>query len=636
MITNVKAISINELIPANPGFYYQIPKYQRAYVWKPDQITEFYNDLAYNNKGMFIGPMICIAHGQKPNLEYEVIDGQQRLTTLCLMLGVLYKKAKDLQKVFPHRGRSVYSAIPNRLKNNYSNNGLILIPQHHNLDDFNYAMHLLGKILPFGVKPGPYGTRKIAKAVTILENLLDTDLAIHNKLGIKELLRLKEIYERILGAVLVKIQVDNHSEAYMLFESLNNRGVPLTSIELMKNTMLAEIEKKQLSVNANERTWQNILNLLKDDTRDNNDKVQERFFRHHYNAFKKEINAHYNQVTNAAISYQGAPATVNIGSIATRSTMLNIYDKIIKNDVLHFLTDINQSANIYHELIQPVNCHVQDWQNPLLDLLHVQAAPSYMLLLYLVRKQQSLGLNDKTIEKIIELLVNFFIRRNLTDTPNTRELDRMFMDIIKEIETKNLQSTAIYQLIKNELVSVSADINLFIKALMGNIYDENRDATRFVLCYLAKDGFPVKTSHGLWDRDKKGNYIWTIEHVFPQGDHIPEGWIEMMTRDKTRVDEAKKIQKDYVHRLGNLTLTGYNSELGNYSFIKKRDRKDKTNSYYIGYKNEFSINKDLATKRKWRKEDIRNRTVKLVTEAVKKFLLPGEQMPKKISFPKIP
>ena len=94
----------------------------------------------------------------------------------------------------------------------------------------------------------------------------------------------------------------------------------------------------------------------------------------------------------------------------------------------------------------------------------------------------------------------------------------------------------------------------------------------------------------LWEKDKNKKYIWTIKDIFPQGKNIPKDWIDMIAEgDKIKAEE---LQKDWGHKLGNLTLTGYNSKLSNFSFEKKRDRKDKSGNH-IGYRNELYLNKEF-------------------------------------------
>ena len=86
----------------------------------------------------------------------------------------------------------------------------------------------------------------------------------------------------------------------------------------------------------------------------------------------------------------------------------------------------------------------------------------------------------------------------------------------------------------------------------------------------------------LWKRDAKNKFIWTVEHIFPQGENIPAPWVTMIADGDSNL--AKQHRDDYVHNLGNLTLTGHNSKLSNMSFDKKRDRTDKQDNA-VGYKN---------------------------------------------------
>mgnify|MGYP002857284163 CR=1 FL=1 len=76
-------------------------------------------------------------------------------------------------------------------------------------------------------------------------------------------------------------------------------------------------------------------------------------------------------------------------------------------------------------------------------------------------------------------------------------------------------------------------------------------------------------------------------------------------------EKAKKNQEEYVHRLGNLTLTGYNSELGNRTFIEKRDLTNK-NGDNVGYKNGLSLNDDVKNNETWTVNNIIDRTNSLV------------------------
>ena len=165
---------------------------------------------------------------------------------------------------------------------------------------------------------------------------------------------------------------------------------------------------------------------------------------------------------------------------------------------------------------------------------------------------------------------------------------------------------------------------MFVNRLNGDIYKENTGAARFILCALAQKNMTKETWTDLWEykeyeKTGKSVYIWTIEHIFPEGENIPQVWVDMIADGNKEL--AKQYLENYVHKLGNLTITGYNSSLGNYSFEQKRDRKNSYNKD-IGYKNGLEINKELASKDKWTVDDIINRTEKLVTEVSEMFKFP--------------
>lgn len=87
---------------------------------------------------------------------------------------------------------------------------------------------------------------------------------------------------------------------------------------------------------------------------------------------------------------------------------------------------------------------------------------------------------------------------------------------------------------------------------------------------------------------------------------------------------AQKYLEEYTHKIGNLTITGYNSTLGNKSFEEKRDRMSKDGKRFIGYKNGLEINREIATKDIWTIEDIKARTIDLVNKLIEIYEFPGK------------
>lgn len=607
MIQSVNKYHIYEIFSSDGKFYYSIPKYQREYTWGPREWEALYDDISENNNEYFIGSIICIPLGDAINPYMEVIDGQQRLTTLSLLLTAIYNRLRGLKEFLSEDDEDVLPSMKKALKSVISPNEMKVVPQtqNHNNDDYDVVMFENGLRKSAANKYPYFGVRKIAKCFNYFLDRLNQEMeGKDTEESIKYLL---EKYEKVKQAMLVKIEVSSHSDAYTLFESLNNRGTPLTAIDLMKNLIMARAESNELTIDDCFNRWQQLLSSLSDDYG-----VQERFFRQYYNAFKHRLNEPFLSDNDRKKD--------PLGVIATRSNLLNIFETLINKNLPAFLDDILACGKIYSWLI------LQDedettFRSVLEDLDHIQGAPSYLLLMYLIRNKEALDIKDKDVEKLIRQLAKYFVRRNLTDYPNTRDLNRIFMDIISRIEDNNLVGDAVFTTIIDVLSmpkNCASDEQLE-KSLNGDVYKDNVGATRYILCKMAESAMTQESWTDLWKRTEKKVFVWTIEHIFPEGENIPQSWVDMIAEgDRTL---ANKYREDYTHKIGNLTITGYNSTLGNKSFEDKRDRKSQ-DGRYIGYKNGLEINKNIAQKDAWTIADIQQRTNDLVKELLKVYKFP--------------
>lgn len=205
---------------------------------------------------------------------------------------------------------------------------------------------------------------------------------------------------------------------------------------------------------------------------------------------------------------------------------------------------------------------------------------------------------------------------------NWMPYSHIFMDIINKIEEASAIANDVYCIIIETLSSPDncASDERFKQSLEGNVYKDNMGAARYILCKLAESTMTQETWRNLWERTNKNVFIWTIEHIFPEGENIPDCWVDMIAGGDRLL--AKQYLEEYTHKLGNLTITGYNSTLGNKSFEEKRDRKSKDGKRFIGYKNGLDINKKIAEKDSWTVEDIKARTDALVAELLKIYAFP--------------
>lgn len=581
---------------------YDIPRYQREYTWNQRDWANLYDDITQNDAGYFLGSFIVVngtVNSKMDTIHYEVIDGQQRLTTLSLLLAALYTRIMEhkdsidddmmLDDIRPLRNRLI-------LKSDKSMTRVIPQVQNHNLEDYRWILKEHIGLDAVMQKPKFLGLRKMSKAFNYFYDRLGEDVGGRD--GIECVRCLLDICRLVCSAVVVQITVDSHADAYTLFASLNNRGVPLSAVDLIKNMLLgkvAGVDDGQLDYYF--ERWQEVLHNLGDDY-----KTQERFFRQNYDAFRREVNKPF-------IGESGSQ--LPLGSVATRSNLLKIYEKRMEADdgALKVLDELTENSALYSKIIGlDQEGPDSELSNQLLELSRAQGVASYLMLLLLFKKQNQLELKDETLALLVKLLVCFFVRRNLTDTPPTRDLERLFISICESLESEGLKGIAAAEYIKKRLVDVSASDASFKERLEGPIYDVNPDMTRYILTVIASPSV-TKEMKPLWERYASGNYVWTIEHIFPQGKNIPDEWVKMVADGD--MSKAIEVQEKQVHTLGNLTITGYNSKLSNMPFVTKRDRKDVYGAN-VGYRNGLNLNDELVNTDTWTSEQIQERTDKLV------------------------
>ena len=609
MINNVEDPTVANILSTDMLKIYDIPRYQREYTWNQRDWANLYDDITQNDAGYFLGSFIVVngtVNSKMDTIHYEVIDGQQRLTTLSLLLAALYTRIMEhkdsidedmmLDDIRPLRNRLI-------LKSDKSMTRVIPQVQNHNLEDYRWILkeHIgLDAVIQ---KPKFLGLRKMSKAFNYFYDRLGED--VEGRDGIECVRCLLDICRLVCSAVVVQITVDSHADAYTLFASLNNRGVPLSAVDLIKNMLLgkvAGVDDGQL--NYYFERWQEVLHNLGDDY-----KTQERFFRQNYDAFRREVNKPF-------IGESGSQ--LPLGSVATRSNLLKIYEKRMESadGALKVLDELTENSALYSRIIGlDQESPDSELSHQLLELSRAQGVASYLMLLFLFKKQNQLELKDETLALLVKLLVCFFVRRNLTDTPPTRDLERLFISICESLESEGLKGIAAAEYIKKRLVDVSASDASFKERLEGPIYDVNPDMTRYILTVIASPSV-TKEMKPLWERYASGNYVWTIEHIFPQGKNIPDEWVKMVADGD--MSKAIEVQEKQVHTLGNLTITGYNSKLSNMPFVTKRDRKDAYGAN-VGYRNGLNLNDELVNTDTWTSEQIQERPDKLVRLTLKAF-----------------
>jgi uncharacterized protein with ParB-like and HNH nuclease domain len=629
------SMPLSKVIDVDAGAreHFHVPKYQREYAWGHKEWEQLLQDIDENDSGYFMGSLICVNdktdHLSGDEVIYEVVDGQQRLITLSLLLMALYvnltKKLKDYSyeddeeeedtsktilsikgkllklKKEPRPGELGSFAVGKRIY------FLRVQPsvQNHNLEDYRYVLNEIG-VLAGQPKPRNCSQRRIYRAFAYFLANAPTEVPV-----------IRSVVQKINQLFFVQITVGSQSDAFTLFESLNNRGIPLSAIDIIKNKLLSEMERQyRVDLDDSFTRWQEIIDALPDAME------QERFLRHFYNAFKHLPSIQVEKVTRA-----------------TKSQIIRIYETLIKRSASDTFDELISKAKLYGTLLRPENGSTS-LSRGLTELQHIGAAPAYQILLFLFSlSQEQLQLENFQAEAI-NLLCRYYVRRNVTDTPATRDLDTLSIELIGAcVETIKQCGSLTLEAFTRLLLEGKgrpASLEQFRSVLEGPIYAENAGMARYLLIQLEGLHYTREYQPDLWARDDKDRFIWTIEHVLPQAEKLPLHWIQMIGAGDPI--EASSVQDKYVNLLGNLTLSGYNSDLATSSFEKKQQlAKDRTflgHKINIGYRNGLALNNlqftlgdtrlTLASATTWSTELIEARTKTMVDLLLEANKLPGE------------
>mgnify|MGYP003582439794 CR=1 FL=1 len=581
MIKKTSQQTVRSLLSKNNDeqkeYRYTIPPYQREYSWQREQWDNLFDDILDNDKGYFLGSMICIApdNAAQTFQAAEVIDGQQRLTTLNLLLLAIYAKLKavldanETAKVLLHDNRE-HSLAWLEFQDYFLHGDdvrLTLSIQNSNNTDYTYLVN--STVRKVASKPEYFGNRRIAKAFNHFTARLNA-LLDEQELPAK-LVKIFDLLGKITTATVVRIDTADAASAFILFESINNRGLPLTPMDLIKNSIIGSLKTNPAQTN---QIWQTIINNL------NDYETQVRYLRHFYQAYKPAGHIFAKEKGKDKI---------------TKNDLIKVYTEAIKQQPENVLASLTQKSDVYQIFALPENIRSDSlfakYQSKLIDLQKLGTAPSHTLLLFLFERYP-----EQNFTSLLGYLEQWFIIRHLTNIPATNKLDDLFIEATRTQHT-GYDENQIIRTLTQELPSQER-----IKEALDSksLYEDNPGLVRSLLIYLEQLQRTAENKTDFWAVSSKGKTIWSIEHIYPQNPKAGE-W----------ADDCKS----WLHALGNLTLTAYNSNLSNKSFDKKasvlEDGKD------IGLKSgNVKINQYLCDKSEWTAVHIETRGKELITQFI--------------------
>ncbi|MBQ7577628.1 MAG: DUF262 domain-containing protein [Synergistaceae bacterium] len=542
--------NINTMLNGEKQFI--IPIYQRFYSWDIEQCRQLYNDIVSmqknGRKAHFIGSIVnVVEHASATGVEkFLIIDGQQRITTILLLLTALRDYAEKTQDNNINTRRIDNTFLKNEYVDGYERYKLLLTDSDREIF-ISLVEH----------KPINNGTKS-----RLLENYKFFADKINDKV-----LQPLEIYESIGKLQIVNITLDrSDDDAQAIFESLNSTGKELSESDLIRNYLLMGLDSDEQTY-IYEHSWRPMEKLFGIASMDD-------FFRDYITMKLARIpnkNRTYEEFKHYSINSEFASA---------RDLCADLYKYAVYYTDIIFMRSTDSEIKYLYE-----------------DINELRMSISYPFLLRVRDDYEKKIISDSEFKQVLRLCISYVFRRSICDFP-TNSLNKTFATLRNAIKPDDYVNS----------------IKAFF--LMCSGYREFPDDDKFIAAFVNRDIYTMQTHKFILSRlenfDNKApinmaNY--TIEHIMPQT--LTQEWQKMLG------DNWREIQKKYLHTIGNLTLTAYNSEMSNSSFTEKMNITG-------GFKQSaLRLNSDIIALTEWNEQNIINRANLLASKAVKIWEFPS-------------
>jgi hypothetical protein len=513
---NAQDLPITQLL--NGARQFIVPIFQRDYSWGTKHCQQLWEDIVRvgldeTARGHFIGSVVYVAaeENNAAITRWLLIDGQQRLTTIILLLTALRDRMRESDYAVEHADDTL---TPVELEDYYLIN-------RHGRNERRYKLHLrradqdtIAALLDGrGIPANP--SNAIKENYEFLRNLVASA-------------DLRTVYAGIAKLVVVDVCLTRgQDDPQMIFESLNSTGLDLTQADLIRNFVLMRLdEEEQTELYAN--FWQ-PLEL----------------------SFGQRYRTDFDKFIKDFLTLQLRPTTP-LKSNETYRDFQRYYSESGRTSTVR---DILGTLKRYGEYYAAFNLAQES--EPALKLAFVRlrnlievASPVVMALYDCFASKNTLSIAG--FIEAINLLESYVFRRSVCEM-QTRSLGQIF--------------SALSYRIKPEQPSVSLKIALARQGKQRRFPSDSE----FRIALESRDVYNMRTCAYLLERlenfenrEPTNTSNYSIEHVMPQNEQLRREWQEMLGVDWQRVHET------WLHRLGNLTLTGYNSTYSDRSFQDKK------------------------------------------------------------------
>ncbi len=540
----------------NSALQFVVPIYQRTYSWTLKQCNQLWKDVISithrkDEKVHFIGSVVYIDLGTPLGRPQQLllIDGQQRLTTLSLLLCAFarYIEANKLSE----------RINPNKIKNQF-----LINSDEIGEDKYKLILTEQDKATMVRILEGTEATL-VEPSIRILENFRHFE-----KLVAESGESIETIFEGINRLMLVAVALDKaHDNPQLIFESMNSTGKDLSQADLIRNYILMGLSQ------------------------DEQNKLYTTYWRPMEQGFGQQgYTDYFDWFMRDFLSSQNNSGRIcKIGEVY--ETFKTYHKSGVSNEQL--LIDVYTYSKYY------IAMHLGKEKDSELKALWAQlrtldVSVSYPFLMRVYNDYENQKLTKQEFITIIKSTISYIVRRVICEIP-TNSLNKTFATFYGKIKQGNyVKSILVEYVIKDSYRAFPTDDEVKEKLLSKDIY--HLRIKNYLLEMLENQGHkePISiTGNGL-----------TVEHIMPQNPTPNKEWREMLGQN------WKEVQRAYLHTLGNLTLTAYNSEMSDRPFTEKK-------AIPGGFiDSHLRLNHDIANLLKWDEHEIINRANKLAGQVV--------------------
>jgi len=535
-----------------------VPRYQRSYSWEDSNVMELFQDISgaisRNEQEYFLGAMVV---SKKGDGKIEVVDGQQRLATITIFLAAIrnhYLSIKDESRAGDIEADYLFKKD---LRTQEKNPRLTL--NAYDNDYFRTA------ILD---RPGQASSKKLPQRDSNKSILLARKIAED---FIKSVVKVNPNADHLIDWIdyirekvkIILVTVPDHTNAFLIFETLNDRGLELSIADLLKNFLFGEAKDR---IEELQRSWTAMLGILEAAGIEN---ITVTFLRHLWASLH--------------------------GPVREKQLYESIKKRITsKQRAVEFGNTLEKSAKLYAALLNPQHEMWKEYseqtRKSAQTLIHLGLGHSRPLLMAVLEK-----FNKKEVEKTFRYMVSVSVRYLIVGGLGSGMIERIMAEIPPKIRNEKINTRNELALeLKENVPPDEVFKDSFFRASVSRA-----NIARYYLCALEKIMNGEKEPELVPNENQEEI---NLEHILPE--NPSEKWGTL------NPDDVKR----YYKRIGNLTLLKQkvNSKIGNNGFSEKKK------VYKIS---KLKITQGLVKNEKWGYSEIEERQKRLAKLALKAWPL---------------